>query len=99
MSRITLTVDAETIEVPDRFVPLLQREVDRSNLNPELPQPLSLAEWLLLHLQEVAVQSDLALAIDRIRKQHEADANAALDAALRKERERLLGEPAPKGRV
>ena len=47
---------------------------------------LAVADWLLLHLKELAVQDDLLRIAGDLRRQADADA----DAAFKAERQRLL---------
>ncbi len=51
---------------------------------------LTVPEWLLLHIKEVAVGEQLAAAVDGLRRQAEANANAALEDAVKAERDRLI---------
>jgi len=62
----------------------LKAVVDRYNEN--TGSSLTVAQWIVLHLKELALADDLAAAHERIRKQAEDDATAAFLA----ERRRLL---------
>jgi hypothetical protein len=77
-----------TIDVTDKTLARLQAEVDRTNANQGTT--LTVQSWILLHLQEVAIAPELATAVDQLRRQQEADAQAALDAAVRTARDAML---------
>ena len=88
MTRITITVDGKTTDLPDAAVPKLQVQVDRNNAATNTA--LALADWITLHLQEIAIADDLAAAFEQLRQQGEKDANAALDAAVKTTRDEML---------
>ena len=78
-----------TVDLSDAQLAKLQAVVDQTNQN--AGTALTVAQWLQLHVKEVAYAADLAAASDALRRQAEADAQASFDAALRAERDRLLG--------
>ena len=88
MTRITITVDGKAHDLPDGAVPQLQAEVDRTNAANKTA--LTLGDWILLHLQEIAIAGDLAAAFEQLRQQSEKDANAALETAIKTARDELL---------
>lgn len=73
-----------TIEVADAALPRLQAVVQR--YNSDNGAALTVADWLTLHLRELAIQDELMQSIESIRKQKEAEAHSAALA----ERDRLL---------
>ena len=77
-----------TIDLTDKTLAALQAEVARYNGN--TGSELTVAEWIVLHLQEIAIAPELGAAIDQLRKQQETDANAALEAAVKAARDQLL---------
>ncbi len=77
-----------TIDINARTLARLQAEVDRTNANQGTQ--LTVQAWIVLHLQEIAIAPDLAAAIDQLRKRHEADAQAALEAAVTAARDQLI---------
>jgi len=77
-----------TIDLTDKALAGLQAEVTRYNGN--AGTTLTVAEWIDLHLKEIAISPDLSAALDQLRKQAEADVNAALDAAIATARAELL---------
>ena len=77
-----------TITIPDKALPALQHQVDLYNGNNGTQ--LSLRDWLELHALELALQDQFAAAIDTIKAQTEAQAQADFDAAIKAERERLI---------
>ena len=77
-----------TIELTDKALAGLQAEVDRYNGNNG--SALTVQDWILLHLQEVAIAPDLAAAVEQLRKQTQTDAERALEAAARAARDELL---------
>jgi len=86
--RITITVDGKAHDLPDAAVPRLQAEVDRNNAANKTTLPLG--DWIALHLQEIAIGADLVAAVEQLRKQQEADANTALEAAVKAARDQLI---------
>ena len=79
-----------TIAVPDKALPALQRTVDLYNGNNGTA--LSVRDWLELHALDIALQDQLAAAVDAIKAQTEAQAQADFDAAIKAERERLIAD-------
>ena len=77
-----------TYEPSPKALAGLQAEVDRYNGNNGAS--LTVQEWIALHLDEVAIMPELSAAIEGLRKQHEADAQAALQAAVTAARDQLL---------
>ena len=51
---------------------------------------LSLEEWATLHFKEMAIAEQLTARLEEIRKKAEKVGQAALDAAVKKERDGLL---------
>ncbi len=79
-----------TIDIPAAALARLAAVVDQSNQN--AGTKLTVQEWLTLHVKEVAYVADLTAAAETLRRQAEADAQTAFDAAFRAERDRLLGQ-------
>lgn len=79
-----------TIDLPEGAVARLKALVDRHNA--DQGSNLTLRDWIVLHLKEVAIARELAAAAEELRQQAERDAQRALEAALRAQRERLLAE-------
>ena len=77
-----------TIDLTDKALAGLQTEVNRYNGN--TGAALTVTEWILLHLHEVAIAPELTAAISQLRQQQETDANAALTAAIAAARDQLL---------
>ena len=77
-----------TIDLTDKALAGILTEVARYNGN--TGSDLTVAEWIVLHLQEIAIAPELGAAIDALRKQQETDANAALEAAVKAARDQLL---------
>ncbi len=73
-----------TLNISDPALAGLQAVVQRYNA--DNGTAVTVQEWLLLHLKELAIQDDLLSAARTLREQAEADA----DAAFRAERQRLL---------
>ncbi len=73
-----------TIDLTPAAVTRLQAIVERHNAN--TGAALTVADWLLLHIKELAIQAELAGRADTLRRQAEDAANAALLA----ERDRLI---------
>lgn len=94
MTRITITVDGKTRDLPDACVPALQAQADRTNAANKTR--LTLPDWIVLHLQEITIAPDLAAAIEQLRQQQEKDANAALETAVKSARDELLASLAKK---
>ena len=79
---------AFTVTLSDGHLTKLQRVLQR--YNDQNGTAYAVKEWLLAHLKEVAIAEEYAAGVDQLRRQHELDAQAALDAAVRAERDRLL---------
>ena len=77
-----------TIDLTDKALAGIQAEVSRYNGN--AGTALTVADWIDLHLREIAIGPDLNAALDQLRKQAEADVNAALTAAITAARAELL---------
>ncbi|MBI2913231.1 MAG: hypothetical protein HYY03_04865 [Chloroflexi bacterium] len=77
-----------TLTISDAHLTRLQRLAERYNA--QAGTAYTVKDWLLVYLKDVAIAEEHALAIDQLRRQHEADAQAALDAAARAEHDRLL---------
>ena len=88
MTRLTLTIDRKAYDIPDRAVPELQAACDRTNAANKTA--LTLGDWLVLTLKELAVAPALTAAIVQLQQQHEQDANAALQAAVTAARDQLI---------
>ena len=88
MTRITITVDGITTDLPDAAIPGLDRQVALYNLANKTV--ITLADWIPINLSLVAIADDMAAAIDQLRKQHETDANAALETAIKTARDELI---------
>jgi len=88
MARITITVDGKAAGLPDGCVPGLQLAVDRTNAADKTA--LTLLDWLALHLKELAIQDGLVAAVTQLQQQQQADAQAALDTAVKAARDQLL---------
>jgi hypothetical protein len=87
-ARFTITIDGQTADLPDAVVARLQVFADRTNVAQKTA--LTVLGWLTLHLKELAVTDDLATAVEALRKQQQADAEAALEAAVAAARDQLL---------
>lgn len=79
-----------TIDISAKAVQRLQGIVDRHNQNQGTS--LTVQQWLLRTVQEMAISDQLAAGIESLRRQAESDANAALEAALAAERDRLVAD-------
>jgi hypothetical protein len=77
-----------TLTISDKALPELNKIVAETNLNQGTA--LTVAEWLQIHVDELAISRDLAVAVDQLRRQQETDAQASLDAAVRAARDQLL---------
>jgi len=77
-----------TIDLTDKALAGLQAELSRYNGN--AGTTLTVQQWIVLHLQEIAIAPELTTAIQQLREQGEADANAALEAAVKAARDQLL---------
>ncbi|MBI1885434.1 MAG: hypothetical protein HYS09_03845 [Chloroflexi bacterium] len=73
-----------TITLSDRALARLQALVAAYNANSG--QQLAVKDWILLHLKELAIGQDLALAADALEKQKQEELAAVIEA----ERRRLL---------
>lgn len=79
-----------TIDISAQAVAKLNAVVNRYNANSGTT--FTLKQWLLLHIKDVAIADDLNVATTQLQEQHQRDAQAALQAALTTERDRLLTE-------
>ncbi len=77
-----------TIDLTPGTLARLQAIVTQHNANQGTT--LTVADWLLLHVKELAIGQELATAVDTLRKQAEDNANATLAAAVTAERDRLI---------
>ena len=77
-----------TIDVTDKTLARLQAEVDRTNANQGTT--LTVQAWILLHLQEIAIATELAAAIEELRRQQETGAQAALETAVKAAHDAML---------
>jgi hypothetical protein len=77
-----------TIDLTAAAVAKLQAIVARHNA--DNGTALTVADWVLLNLKEIAIGEELGKTAESIRRQAEDDANAATAAAIRAERDRLL---------
>lgn len=77
-----------TLQIPDTAVPKIQAVVDTFNANNGLA--LTVRDWLILHIKEIAIQAELAESAEQIQKQAELDRDATMNAKFRAERQRLL---------
>ena len=77
-----------TINLSANALARLQVIVERNNA--DTGRSLSVRDWIALHLKEMAIAEELARSAENLRQQAERDANAAFDAALRAEKDRLL---------
>ena len=77
-----------TIDLTDKALAGLQAQTNRYNGN--TGGTLTVQQWILLHLNEMAIADDLAAAADQLRRDAERDGQAALDAAVRAARDQLL---------
>lgn len=77
-----------TVTLSQAAVDKLKAVVARDNANNGTA--LTVQDWLLLHLQEIAITDDLMGAVEGMRQQTEKQANTDLQAAIKAERERLL---------
>ena len=79
-----------TIDISDKARQRLQAIVDRYNGNNGTS--VTVQQWLLRTIKEMAISDELATGIEQLRRQAETDANAALEAALAAERDRLVAD-------
>jgi len=77
-----------TIDITDKALAKLQTHVDRTNENQGTA--LTVQQWLVLHVNEIAIAQDLGAAVDGIRQQEETNARSALEAAVKTARDQLL---------
>ena len=77
-----------TIDLPDKGVAALQALVAEYNGN--TGGQLTVQDWLTLHVKELAISRQLAPTVDALRQQTEADAQAALNAAITTARDELI---------
>lgn len=78
-----------TITVSDALLAKLQELTARYNANNGTN--LTVQDWLLLHLKELAIQETLSQRLNILRQQVEEEANQELERRLRQERDNLLG--------
>jgi hypothetical protein len=74
-----------TSEIENR---LLARQV--APYNTQYGVALSLDDWLLLHLKDLATHDELAVTANALSQQVQHDAERALQAAVEAERQRLI---------
>ncbi len=79
-----------TITLSQKAVDRLQIQVQRTN--DANGTTLTMRDWIELHLKEIAIADDLAIATQAIQEQQQRDAQDALQAAVRAQRDRLLGD-------
>lgn len=77
-----------TITLSQQAVNKLQAKQRRSNRDHHTK--LTLEQWIVLHLCEIAIERELASAAAVIREEQQGDAQALLEAAVRAERDRLI---------
>jgi urease accessory protein UreF len=77
-----------TITLSQKAVDRLQIQVQRTN--DANGTTLTMRDWIELHLKEIAIADDLAIATQAIQEQQQRDAQDALQAAVRAQRDRLL---------
>lgn len=83
MPQFTITLSQKAV---DRLQVHVQRTNDANGTN------LTMRDWVELHLKEIAIADDLAIATQAIQEQQQRDAQDALQAAVRAQRDRLLGD-------
>ncbi len=81
--------------MPQFTITISQAHLDRlqavvSRYNAQAGASLTVKDWIVQTLKEVAIADHLAAGVDQLRAQAQADAQAALEAAARAERQRLL---------
>jgi predicted DNA-binding protein len=83
-----------TITLSQKAVDRLSAQVQRTN--DANGTDLAVRDWIELHLNEIAIADDLTTAVKAIQEQQQRDAQDALQAAIRAQRDHLLeglGEP------
>lgn len=79
-----------TIDLSQAAINKLNVKVQRTNEN--AGTNLTLKQWLQLHAQELAIEQELATAVQAIQEQQQRDAQTALEDAVRTARDELLAE-------
>jgi hypothetical protein len=79
-----------TIDLTQNAVDKLQAQVQRTNETNGTD--LTTQQWIVLHLQELAIARDLSTAVQSLQQQQQEDADATLQAAIRAKRDQLLQE-------
>ena len=88
MARLTITLDAAFAGLPDAVIPRLQLHADRTNATQKTA--LTALDWLVLHIKELAITDDLAVAVHQIQEQAQKDAQTNLETTLKTARDELL---------
>ncbi len=81
MPQFTITLSQKAV---DRLSAQVQRTNDANGTD------LAVRDWIELHLKEIAIADDLAAAMRTIQDQQQRDAQDALQAAIRAQRDHLL---------
>lgn len=76
------------IDLPDKAVSRLQ--VIANSYNQNEGTSLTVEQWILLHIQELAITQELSAVLPGIQQQLELKAQQDLTAAIKAERERLI---------
>ena len=76
------------IDLTDKMMAGLQAETDRYNA--DQGTTLTAKQWVLLHIQEIAIAPQLQAIATALTEQHQRDGNAALAAAIRAARDQLI---------
>ena len=79
-----------TIDLSDKAVTRLQRQVQRTN--DANGTSLTLRDWLVLHVREIAIAEDLSAAVQELQAQQQRDAQAQLEDAARAARDTMLAD-------
>jgi len=82
-----------TIDLSHKTRAGLQAETNRYNA--DNGSKLTVAQWAVLHLQEIAIAPQLQAVVAALTEQHQRDANAQLAAAIRIARDELLANLGP----
>jgi hypothetical protein len=77
-----------TIQLSDSAVAKLQPYMSRTIL--ALGKPLTLEEWVQLHLQELAIQEELAAATQEVQRTLQASVNLTAEVQSAAARQKLL---------
>ena len=83
MPEFTITLSKATVE---RLQAVVQQHNQRSG------ESLTVKQWIVVTLKSTAIQQELGASITSIREQQEQGNQAALEAAIAAEQDRLLGE-------